>query len=219
MTAGVKETISVEEKFWSLVDVQDCDDCWNWLGSINKSTGYGSFYPHKSKEKTAHTVSYVLHYGEIPKGKLICHKCNNKKCTNPKHLYVGTHTSNRKDLTNFCTEKKIKIPCCKLTETEIIEIRNKRKDGKKFYELAKEYGVSLPTISNIIFKKTWKDVSDPEKNYLEKPKIVLRFTKEEKEKIKHLYLNGEIISKIAKILKRKDASVRGFIKKNSSSWL
>jgi len=70
--------------------------CWNWLSPID-NYGYGVFYMF-CKQYKAHRASWILSGKDIPDGMLICHRCNNRKCVNPRHLYAGSHHDNMKDL-------------------------------------------------------------------------------------------------------------------------
>lgn len=83
------------ERFWSHVDKKSTDECWNWKNGLT-SDGYGKF---KAKYKTliASRVAYYLTYGEYDKSLLVCHKCDNPKCCNPKHLFLGTNKDNLQD--------------------------------------------------------------------------------------------------------------------------
>ena len=78
--------IDLYDKFMSNVDKKEEDECWIWIGKKTKN-GYG-----------AYRLSYVLFKGELKKGMCICHKCNNKGCVNPNHLYQGTQQDNINDL-------------------------------------------------------------------------------------------------------------------------
>ena len=79
------------------------DGCWGWTGNKDRK-GYGTLSNRKgsgfSPEK-AHRVSYEKHYGKIPNGLNICHKCDNPECTNPLHLFAGTQKENMQD----CSKK------------------------------------------------------------------------------------------------------------------
>ena len=78
-------------------------DCWLWQGHTN-AAGYGivtcenmTDLPENSGQVTVHKVSYLYHYGRLPKDKIILHDCDNKRCCNPEHLRAGTHLENSRD--------------------------------------------------------------------------------------------------------------------------
>lgn len=68
--------------------------CWNWIGSVNKKTGYGEGSPSRKKKYFAHRLSYELFVGNIPAGLHIDHICRNRKCVNPAHLRLLTIKEN-----------------------------------------------------------------------------------------------------------------------------
>lgn len=141
------------DKFWSKVN--KTDDCWKWTAA--KCHGYG-YFGFRGKSMRAHRVSWILHFGEIPKGKIICHKCDNPSCVNPQHLFLGSWKDNSMDRQRKGRTKKEFIPT-KLNEIQVKEIRQKYipyKYGCR--KLAEEYGVDHSMIWFIIKNKTWKHI-------------------------------------------------------------
>ncbi len=133
--------------------------CWDWEGQCNLD-GYGKFFIGE-KRFTASRYSYELFKGKIPKGKLVCHTCDNRKCVNPDHLWIGTCKDNIQDMIkkkrkNFLKGSQIKNS--KLTEKDIPEIRKMHKEGMRKKEISSKYKVALETINDVIKKITWKHV-------------------------------------------------------------
>ena len=126
-------------------------DCWEWVGHIGIH-GYGQIKDHY-KTRHAHRVSYELYRGEIPKGLSVCHTCDNRKCVNPDHLFVGTTKDNIRDAMRKgrhpAGEKHNKA---KLTWALVDEIRASNQDARI---VAKRLGVAFSTIYRVRRMDLW----------------------------------------------------------------
>jgi len=152
----------INERFWQKVAITANPDlCWNWLFSCNED-GYG-YLTYKQKFYRAHRMAWILTYGDIPKDLGVCHSCDNPSCCNPKHLFLGTHTDNMRDMVK---KNRLQIPRLKgenhgeskLTQLQVNEIRQRYAQGGVLQkQLAKEYGIGNMQISRIIRYIQWRD--------------------------------------------------------------
>jgi hypothetical protein len=85
--------VTTSEKFWSLVRKDQA--CWAWTGGTN-GRGYGALHV-AGRKVLAHRFSYELHFGRIPPGRVIMHRCDNPICVRPDHLKLGTQLDNIAD--------------------------------------------------------------------------------------------------------------------------
>lgn len=152
------------ENFWSKVRKGADDECWDWMGSTN-NTGYGTVGWH-GINYTAHRVSaWLSGLVESPsrpahsmdKGHVL-HKCDNRRCCNPNHFFIGSYSDNQRD----AYKKKRRVQPkgeahsnAKLTNEQAAEIRRRYAAGEYQIPLAQEYGVSQRAISLIVRGETY----------------------------------------------------------------
>ncbi len=141
--------------------------CIIWVGSVVGSMGYGTLRiteNNKHKIYRAHRLSYYLNFGFFDKSLLVCHKCDNPKCINPKHLFLGTAKDNVIDCINKGRRKFGKANCghkninAKLSEGDVVFARKMKASGVSTKKLAFMYGISQRNMSNICFGKSYKNI-------------------------------------------------------------
>jgi hypothetical protein len=142
-------------EFWRRVDRRSDSECWPWTSALSKG-GYGRFHYTKGQ---AHRFSYELHHGQIAAGLLVCHHCDNRRCVNPAHLFLGTHKDNSQDMVSKGRHLHVPKPkgdahARKLSSQQVAEIR--ATNGVTNISLAVMYGVNHRTISAIKRGKIWR---------------------------------------------------------------
>jgi len=141
-----------EIRFWEKVKRAE-RGCWEWQAAKNNK-GYGMFdHTPTGRVGLAHRYSYELAHGDIPKGSWVLHRCDNRACVNPVHLFLGDHTANVHDM-----HRKGRGWGGIGPETAYA-ILWRRASGENRNKLANEYGVSLHVVKDIATRRSWKSLS------------------------------------------------------------
>jgi len=147
-----------KSRFWKKVKIGEKDECWNWLCGT-QSKGYGSVCIGNGTTALAHRVAFEISSGyRIPEGLCVMHKCDNRLCCNPYHLKLGTIADNNRDsIRKGRNARGERNGRSKLTEKQVIEIRDLYKTGKYSQsKIALMYSVSPRSISGITREDYWK---------------------------------------------------------------
>ena len=147
----------MNKRFWDKVN--KTSTCWEWTAHLNNK-GYGQFR-YQGKPRLAHRMSAYL-AGLLPDladtNHHVCHTCDNPKCVNPDHLFVGTRADNMADMAakSRGSGAKGEANCnSKLTPAKVQAIRADTRSQRK---IAADYGVSNQTINMICRRLIWKHV-------------------------------------------------------------
>lgn len=154
---------SLRERFEAKFVPEPNSGCWIWTARLDRR-GYGRFR-HGDRNAGAHRVAYELYRSTVPGSAYVLHRCDNRACVNPDHLYLGTHADNMRDLGLRSIPKRNRVqinsyeplnieqrrPRSKLSARQVEEIRERyRAGGVLQRELAREYGISKAQTCNIL---------------------------------------------------------------------
>lgn len=167
-------SIRTAQRFWSKVDRRSPGQCWPW--TAQRRNGYG-FCWVPSGPFRAHRVAYFLSTGIDPGNMMICHRCDNRFCCNPNHMFLGTHQDNQDDklrkgrvAAGVRHRSKTKPESvargsshwiAKLTEEEVVKIRERHDSGESFGSISRSLGVSLTAVFMAYHGRSWKHVPKP----------------------------------------------------------
>lgn len=149
----------IYERFLSFVLGEPNSGCWLWMGCVNGKTRYGNFQMKaavggKFINALAHRVSWELHYGAIPKGIFVLHKCDTPSCVNPAHLFLGTPADNMADkVSKGRHSHRENHGMAKLSEADVVAIRASKSSYRK---IGAQYGISGTHAWRISHGKGWK---------------------------------------------------------------
>lgn len=125
--------------------------CLEWIGCKNER-GYGRLFVD-GRPRLTHRLAYQTWVGPIPAGLRVLHRCDNRACINPAHLFIGTVADNNKDMCekgrNAKGERHGKA---KLTKEKVLEIRA---SAFGYRRLARKFSVSIYTIRDIKRGRAW----------------------------------------------------------------
>lgn len=149
-------------RFRAKVERSAPEACWLWRGKC-KSNGYGQIRADpegsnlRGRKQYAHRVAFELAFGPIPDGLHVLHRCDNPRCVNPAHLFLGTHQDNMADMVakrrHAHGERQ---PTRKLSKHQVRAIRwLASHDPGPQIALAREFGVSASTVTHILTRETW----------------------------------------------------------------
>lgn len=159
----MKNTRTIEERFWPKVQKKGEDECWEWQAGKNKN-GYGRFRIGSRTDGTyrtvsAHRLAWELCNGPISKGTMVCHRCDNPPCCKPRHLFLGTAIDNSADRDRK-GRHKVRFGSehgnAKLTWDDVDEIRKLRTCGLTLAAIGARFGVSESRICTIAKNKEWR---------------------------------------------------------------
>ena len=147
------------KRFLMRVDKRGNTECWPWTGS-RQLKWHGQWRNSSGAIESTHRAAWRLFVGPITEGMHVLHRCDNPICLNPSHLFLGTGADNARDMWAKNRAKPgvsigEKHGMSKLTADIVREIRDSPLMGT---ELAKKFGVTPTTISEIRKRKTWNHI-------------------------------------------------------------
>ena len=158
MIKHIKNLSKFKINFYKKTLVEDQSGCVVFVGGSDCG-GYRRCSV-AGKVRMAHRISYELNYGSIPEGLLVCHKCDNRACVKPEHLFLGTHKDNSDDKINKGRQNNVGSlnHRAKLNDRLVNSLIDEYNLGVSPSELSEKYKISKPNIYCILNNKIWKHI-------------------------------------------------------------
>lgn len=158
---GCNTNHTPQQAFWNYATPGKPDDCWLWQGYTEKN-GYGRAR-FRGKRYAAHRLGWELHFGPIPEGMNVLHKCDVRNCINPQHWFLGTAKDNMQDKMSKGRGKGMfkkgeTHPNTKINKTVVIDIRKQFSQGQKVTAIAKRLGISYSIVWHIVHYHSWTHI-------------------------------------------------------------
>jgi DNA-binding transcriptional regulator YiaG len=142
------------EAFWKRVDKREPDECWPWLGK-KTFNGYGRYLIAKLRVQRAHRVSWLIHHGSLPDRLHVCHRCDNRACVNPAHLFLATNAENHADK----ARKERTAGNYGKTKLTAELVRQIRESSLSHSEWAQRLGMHPTSVRNARIGRNWKHIN------------------------------------------------------------
>lgn len=147
--------------FWG--KVEERNGCQEWMGCRNRA-GYG-LVQRAGRTWKAHRYAWFLTHGPIPRRAMVLHRCDNRSCVNPDHLYLGDQSANMQDRIERNPASilhGVRHGMARLSEPEVQAIRQRYDAGESPYLIAADYPVKFGAISAIGLRRNWKTLPELE---------------------------------------------------------
>jgi|ERR1041385_2741997 hypothetical protein len=147
-------------KFFESTVVDQRSGCWIWTRG-RTSKGYGALYEN-GKQISAHRFAYKAWVGEIPVGLYVLHRCDERACVNPEHLFLGTAFDNTQDMIakgRFVVGKRqhgSDNPKSIFSESQVRQMRKLHSEGHSLVSINKRFGGHYSSVKRIINRKYWR---------------------------------------------------------------
>jgi hypothetical protein len=149
-----RRNLSEEQRYWAKVDRRGGDECWEWTAYCNRS-GYGCFGIDGSSV-LAHRYGFELANGEIDEDLCVLHRCDNPKCQNPAHLFLGTRVDNAADRDAKGRQARgERQGSAVLTEDLVREANRLYRGGMSIPKIAERLGVKKGTLGSVRKGLSW----------------------------------------------------------------
>lgn len=130
------------------IQVDNKTGCWNYTGCV-QSNGYARIR-FDNKSMGAHRASYLIFKGAIDENMDVCHKCDNRKCVNPDHLFLGTRKDNMQDAVNKNRQASgFMLPHSKLSKSDVIEICEMKKSNIPTSDIALKFNICAQHVNKL----------------------------------------------------------------------